>query len=131
MITTTDTANILYGICQVFGMPVFQEGNIDKGKIGSDGRVVIHVKEQTSESTWKKGFAEINLIVPDLRDGVANLIKLNELERRAHTVLNVVGRHDGITYKSTVASTVIMESESFDAHFVNVKVLFRVMNVME
>lgn len=131
MITTTDTANILYRICQAFRMPVFQEGNIDKGKIGKDGRVVIHVKEQTSESKWKKGFVEINFFVADIRDGVADLIRLNELERKAHKILNVVGRHDGLTYKSTVASSVVMEEKTLNAHFVNVKVLFRVMNVME
>lgn len=131
MITTTDTANILYTVCQTFNMPIFQEGNVKKGKIGKDGRVVIHVKEQTSEPKWKKGFVEINLFAADLADGIADLIKLNGLERSAHRILNTVGTYDGITYKSTVASTVVLENKTLEAHFVNVKVLFRVMNVME
>lgn len=131
MITTTDIANILYRVCQAFRMPVYQEGNIDKGKIDKKGRVVIHVKEQTSETKWKKSFVEINLFAPDIKDGIADLIRLNELERRAHTILNVVGSYDGITYKSSIASTVVLEEKTLDAHFVNVKVLFRAINVIE
>lgn len=131
MITTTDTANILYKVCQGFRMPVYQDGNVAKGKIGKDGRVVIHVKEQTPESVWKKGFVEINLFAADTKDGNADLIRLNELERMAHKILNVVDRYDGTVYKATIASTIPHENKDLEAHFINAKVLFKVMNTME
>lgn len=131
MITTTDTANILYKVCQAFGMPVYQGGNVPQGKIGDEGRVVIHVKEQTPESIWKKGFAEINLFAVDTQKGNADLIRLNELERMAVKTLQATGDYDGTVYKFTIASTAILANEDLKSHFVNVKVLFKVLNTIE
>lgn len=131
MITTTDIANILFEVCDAFGMPVYQGGNVPTGHIGTDGRVVIHTKEQTSESTWKKGFVEVNLFAADTPKGNADLIKLNALERMAYTVLQKTGQYDGTTYRFSVASTTIESNEELKAHYVNAKVLFKAMNTIE
>lgn len=132
MITTTDAANILYKDCSIFGMPVFQAGgNIPKGTIGKDGRVVIHTKEQTPESIWKKGFIEVNLFVADTKLGNADLTKLNMLERMAIKMLNKTGCEDGTVYRYTVASTMIAKNEDLKAHYVNAKVLFKALNTTE
>lgn len=131
MITTTDTANILYKACQIFGMPVFQAGKVPKGTVGEDGRVVIHTKGQTPEKIWKKGFVEINLFVANTPNGDADLIRLNELERQAVKCLKGAGIEDGTTYRYSVASTVRLENNDLKANYINVKVLFKVINVTE
>ncbi len=131
MITTTDTANILYKVCKDFGMPVYQDGNVADGKIGKEGRVVIHVKEQTKEATWKKGFAEINLFAKDTKNGKADLKRLNELERLAHRILKGVGNYDGTVYKIELSSTAPLENKELESHFINARVLFKVLNTMD
>lgn len=131
MITTTDIANILYEACGVFGMPVYQGGHVPSGLIGYDGRVVIHAKAQNSETTWKKGFVEVNLFVADTAKGNADLIRLNELERQAVCLLKQTGLHDGTVYCYSVAATSIESNAELKAHFVNAKVLFKAMNTIE
>lgn len=56
MITTTDAANILYKDSAIFGLPVFQDGNVPTGIVDEKGRVVIHPKEQSPDSIWKRAF---------------------------------------------------------------------------
>ena len=129
MIVTTDIANILYKDCKAFGMEVYQSGNIpDEDKELSSERVIIIAKSQSPEAIWKKGFVEVNLCVPDM-DGKANLIRLQELERKAQEILDdVVGEFDGSSYYSidqigTEADTALK------CHYVNVRLLFQVLNV--
>lgn len=131
MITTTDAANILYKASSIFGMPVFQEGNVPVGKVDENGRVVIHTKEQSSETTWKKSFIEVNLFVADTKQGKADLIRLNELERLAVKSFHGTDVFDGTVYKYEVASTRPLENIDLKAHYINVKVLFKVLNTME
>lgn len=131
MITTTDAANILYKDCAIFGMPVFQEGNVPDGFVDGSGRVVIHAKEQSSDSIWKKGFIEVNLFVANTKKGKADLIRLNELERLAIKSFKDTNVFDGTTYKYVVASTRTFENKDLKAHYINVKVLFKVLNTME
>ena len=131
MITTTDTANILYKVCKDFGMPVYQGGNIPSGEIGAEGRIVIHTKEQTPESIWKKGFVEINLFTPDTPQGNADLIRLNELERMAVKTLSGVGNEDGSVYRFSISSITMLENADLKAHYINVRVLFNVLNTTE
>lgn len=131
MITTTDTANILYITCKAFGMPVYQAGNIPNGEIGAAGRVVIHTKEQTPGSTWTKGFVEINLFVADTPHGKADLKRLNELERMAVKYLKASGWYDETAYTYSVTSTSVLENSNLKAHYINAKVLFKALNTME
>lgn len=131
MITTTDAANILYKDCAIFGMPIFHADNAPDGFIEKDGRVVIHMKAQTPESIWKKGFLEVNLFVADTKYGSSDLIRLNELERMAIKSFKDTNVFDGTTYKYVVASTRTFENKDLKAHYINVKVLFKVLNTME
>ncbi len=131
MITTTDAANILYKDCAIFGMPIFHADNAPDGFIEKDGRVVIHMKAQTPESIWKKGFLEVNLFVADTKYGSSDLIRLNELERLAIKSMNATGKYDGTVYRYSVASTITMKNADLKAHYVNVKILFKVMNTIE
>lgn len=131
MITTTDTANIMYTVCKQFGMPVYQSQNIPIEDVSTEGRIVIHVKEQTAENIWRKGFVEVNFFVPDTPNGKADLITLNEIERMATRSLRGTGAMDGTAYHYNVTSTYVLENSDLKAHYVNAKVLFRSMNVIE
>ena len=130
MIVTTDIANILYKDCEAFGMEVYQSGNIpDENKKLSSERVIIIAKSQSPEAIWKKGFVEVNLCVPDM-DGKANLIRLQEFERKAQEVLDeVVGEYDGSNYYYLIDSIGIEADTELRCHYVNVRLLFQVLNV--
>ena len=130
MIVTTDIANILYKDCEAFGMEVYQSGNIpDENKKLSSERVIIIAKSQSPEAIWKKGFVEVNLCVPDM-DGKANLIRLQELERKAQDVLDdVVGEFDGSSYYYSIDQIGTEADTALKCHYVNVKLLFQVLNV--
>ncbi|WP_303013832.1 hypothetical protein [uncultured Bacteroides sp.] len=129
MIVTTDIANILYRDCKVFGIEVYQSGNIpDEDKELSFERVIIRTKPQSPETYWKKGFVEVNLCVPDM-DSKANLIRLQELERKAQEVLgDVVGEHDGSSYYYLIDSIGMEADTALKCHYVNVRILFQVLN---
>lgn len=130
MIVTTDIANILYKDCKAFGMEVYQSGNIpDEDKELSSERVIIIAKSQSPEAIWKKGFVEVNLCVPDM-DGKANLIRLQELERKAQEVLgDVVGEFDGSSYYYLIDQIGTEADTALKCHYVNVRLLFQVLNV--
>jgi hypothetical protein len=130
MIVTTDIANILYRDCKAFGIEVYQSGNIpDEDKELSSERVIIRTKTQSPETYWKKGFVEVNLCVPDL-GGKANLIRLQELERKAQEVLDdVVGEYDGSSYYYSIDSIGTEADTALKCHYVNVRILFQVLNV--
>ena len=127
MIVTTDIANILYKDCEIFDIEVFQAGNIpDEHKKLSSERVIIRTKSQSPEAIWKKGFVEVNLCVPDM-DGDANLIRLQELERKAQEVLDdVVGEYDGSNYYYLIDSIGTEADTELRCHYVNVRLLFQV-----
>lgn len=130
MIVTTDIANILYKDCKAFGMEVYQSGNIsDEDKELSSERIIIIVKSQSPEAIWKKGFVEVNLCVPDM-DGKANLIRLQELERKAQGVLDdIVGEFDGSSYYYLIDQIGTEADTALKCHYVNVRLLFQVLNV--
>ena len=130
MIVTTDIANILYKDCKAFGMEVYQSGNIpDENKKLSSERVIIIAKSQSPEAIWKKGFVEVNLCVPDM-DGKANLIRLQELERKAQEILDdVVGEFDGSSYYYSIEQIGTEADTALKCHYVNVRLLFQVLNV--
>lgn len=130
MIVTTDIANILYKDCKAFGIEVCQAGNIpDEHKELSSERVIIRTKSQSPETYWRKGFVEVNLCVPDM-DGDANLIRLQELERKAQETLDeVVGEYDGSNYYYLIDTIGIEADTELRCHYVNVRILFQVLNV--
>lgn len=129
MIVTTDIANILYRDCQPFGISIVPHGKKLTGELKSE-RIVIHTKKQQPETYWKKSFAEVNLCVPDLNEGEANTIRLNELEKQAQGLFDgMTGRYDDTTYHYSIESIGTEEDTSLKCHYVNVRILFEVLNV--
>lgn len=128
MIVTTDIANILYRDCKVFGIDIVPQRTTLVGKLKSE-RIVIHAKKQQPGKYWKKSFAEVNLCVPDLSENEANSIRLQELEREAEKRFDTVGDYDGTTYRYSIESIGTEEDTDLKCHYVNVRILFEVLNV--
>lgn len=129
MITTTDIGNILYKDCKAFGIEIVPDGETLTGELKSE-RIVIHSKKQQPGTYWKKSFAEVNLCVPDLSENSAGSIRLNELERQAQSILDdVVGTHDGTRYLYSIDSIGTEADTALKCHYVNVRILFEVLNV--
>lgn len=129
MITPTDIANILYRDCKVFGIDIVPDGSTIVGVLKSE-RIVIHAKKQQSGKVWKKSFVEVNICVPDLQHNEANTIRLNELERMANKLLgDIVGEYDGTNYHYSIETIGMEQDASLKCHYVNVRLLFEVLNV--
>lgn len=129
MIVTTDIGNILYQDCKAFRIDTVPDGETLTGKLKSE-RIVIHVKKQQTDKYWKKSFVEVNLCVPDLKEGEANTIRLNELERKANKLFNdVVNTYDSTRYRYSIDSIGTEADTALKCHYVNVRILFEVLNV--
>lgn len=129
MIVTTDIANILYRDCKVFGIDIVPQGKTLTGELKSE-RIVIHAKKQQPGKFWKKSFAEVNLCVPDLSENEANTIRLQELEREAGKQFGIVGNYDNTVYRYSIDSISTEADTALKCHYVNVRVLFEVLNVI-
>ena len=127
MIVTTDIGNILY--CMAFGIDIVPNGETLTGELKSE-RIVIHAKKQQPGTYWRKSFAEVNLCVPDLSENEANTIRLNELEREAMKRFDdVVSSYDGTRYRYSIESIGTEADTALKCHYVNVRILFNVLNV--
>ena len=130
MITTTDIKDILYKDCKVFGMKIHRREPKMKGESLKSEMIVIHSKRQSPEKYWKKSFAEVNICVPDIMDE-ENEVRLQELERKAVSVLgDVTGVHNGTRYRYGIESEGIEADTALKCHYVNVKLLFEVLNTI-
>lgn len=129
MITTTDIANILYIHCRDLGIDIVPMGRVITGELKRE-RITIHTKGQQSDTYWKRGFVEVNICVPDLGEGEANTIRLGDLERNANILLgDVVGVYEDAHYRYSINQIGIERDTDLRCHYVNVKLLFQVLNV--
>lgn len=129
MIATGDITNILYSDCEAFGIQTFCKGNIPKGELISE-RIIIRPKEIIPDKIWEKCFVEINLCVPDIALDEANSIRLAELERLAKKKFkSATGMYDDTVYHYSYSSVSTEGDSDMKCHFVNIKVLFKILNV--
>ena len=127
MITQGDIAKILYKDCKVFGLPVYQKENTPKGKVTKE-RVVVIPKSGATEMYWEKCYVEVNFCVPDVK-GQANLVRMDELERLAVSQLKKKsGIWDSTRYIYRKDSTSREQDTELGCHFVNVRLLFEILN---
>lgn len=124
MIGVTDAGNILYRDCKRFGLEVKQSYNVPNGVAE---RIVINTNAQLRETYFKKGWVNVNFVVPNLKSGNANLIRLEEVEEMAKT-LEGNGWYKDSYYRYSPYSIELIKDE-IDAHFINCRVLFEVLNV--
>lgn len=127
MIVQGDIAKILYKDCQQFGLPVYQKDNTPTGKVVKE-RIVVIPKSGTPDTYWEKCYVEVNFCVPD-KKGKADLIRMDELEREAVKVLKYgSGMYDNTRYRYKKESTSREEDIELGCHFVNVRLLFEILN---
>lgn len=129
MIVTTDIADILYRDCKAFGIGIVPFGKTINGEL-KDERITIHVKGQTPSKYWEKCFCDVNMCVPDLGLGIANTLRLKELERKAKELFkSVTGEFDGTRYNYEIDTIHIEADTALKCHFVNCRILFNALNV--
>lgn len=129
MIVTTDIADILYRDCKAFGIDIVPFGKTLTGELKGE-RITIHVKGQTPSKYWEKCFCDVNLCVPDLGLGIANTLRLKELERKAKELFkSVTGEFDGTRYNYEIDTIHIEADTALKCHFVNCRILFNALNV--
>lgn len=129
MIAVTDILDIIFDKCVAFGVKDIREAPKDITSPLKSEMIGIHAKAPTPGTYWKKGFVEVNLNVPDI-DGEQDLIRLRELERASYPILDgFFGKLDGTGYRYSIYSTGIEENEPAQCHYINVKVLFEILNV--
>lgn len=130
MIVTTDIADILYRDCKAFGIEIVPFGNTLTGDLKGE-RITIHVKGQAPSKYWEKCFCDVNLCVPDLGLGIANTLRLKELERKAKELFkSVTGEFDGTRYNYGVETIHIEADTALKCHFINCRLLFNVLNTI-
>lgn len=131
MITSGDVANIIYRDCVGFGVPVYKFGNFPTGEVNNE-YITVRAKSQETGIYWNKGFVEVNFVVPDIQgDGklVANTKRMTEVERLMAAKLDdYAGTFDASIYNYSVYSTSHEEDAALKCHFVNCRLLFKVLN---
>lgn len=132
MLTTSEIGDILYRFCKELSVKdVRREWNFGKGEAVTE-RVVIAVKTLTHGRTWSKAFAEVNVCVPDLTDGDADLIRLSELEKEYTAAFGRnVGELNGVHFRFGRESSSLLDDSQLRLHYVNIRVQFEYLNFME
>lgn len=130
MITIGDIETILFEDLKSFGITTYKKGVIPEGKV-TEERIVILPKTLKTGTYWKKDFIEVNFCVPDINVNtvsMANTIRLTELERLAES-LESVGSFDNTAYRYSVYETGREKDSELECHYVNVRLLFEILNV--
>lgn len=129
MIVNSDISDIIYKDCSVFGIERGRFGNIPEGELVNE-RIIIFTKTLLIEDYWNEVFVNVNFCVPD-KDGVAELSRLQEIEREAWKHLkSSTGVFDGTRYRYSIRSSSIEEDEKMKCHYVNVILKFEILNVI-
>ncbi|MEG2151557.1 MAG: hypothetical protein RRY36_10105 [Bacteroidaceae bacterium] len=128
MIVAGNVVDILFRDVKVFGIKEIYRDlkRIPDGDVKTE-RITIKVKKPSTETYWKKCFAEVNLCVP-YKNGITDTVRLTELERKASKLLESVGSFDGTTYRYSV-ETNQEDDSSLKCDYVNCRILFEVLNV--
>lgn len=130
MITTGDIANIIYRDCEVFGITRVPDGETVVGEL-TDERIVIHTKELQEGTYWWKSYVEVNFCIPDYKDK-SNKKRLDELQSNAHELWQnrtVTGVYNDCRYRYSLFTSSQLEESTLKCHYVNVRLLFEVLNV--
>lgn len=128
MITQGDIYKILYRDCEVFEFPRYSRDNVPDGKVTRE-RIVIIPKQGSPDTYWEKCYVEVNFCVPD-KKGKTDEIRLDELERLAVARLKKgIGVWDGTRYRYSKESSGREADVELGCHYVNVRLLFEILNV--
>ena len=131
MIVTTDIYKVLYENVKALGIKaVYDSWNPIKSKLRGEAVVIVTSVPMEPDTYWQKAYAHINICVPDFR-GTENTIRLNELERVAEKWIKngIVGEFDGSWYYISKDAIGIERDDSLCCSYVNLVLLFKILNV--
>lgn len=105
--------------------------DFEKNGINEETAVII-VKKQTTETYWKKGFVEVNVCVPNYKNGRRNGSRLDALEGLVRDMLktSIVGDYDGTTYRYSEESIAVERDNDMKCYYINVRLLFEIFNIV-
>lgn len=128
MITSGDAANIIYRDLADFPIKErYHAGDEPTGEILTE-RIIIHTKPQSPGTYWEKNFLEVNFCVPD-KEGQKDKARTDELEKEAKAFFDKIGEYDDSQYLYSWERIGTEEDAEMKCHYVNVRVLFQVLNV--
>jgi len=131
-VTTADIYKAVYTLLRNGSVATIWSGeNMPEGEVEQE-RVVVHVKDISYGRTWSKCFVEVNVVVPDLKKSMANLVRLETLEREYSTLLSQgTGVVEGVRYRLKRDRVSVIASSQLKAHYVNCRLLFEFLNTLE
>lgn len=131
MITQTDAETIIFKAVKSEFPDVCIErcGNITNGKI-TKPKIVIIGKPIEIGKYFEKCFIEVNYLYPDINEKV-DIRTLNEIERQMLALFKNMKSSifDNTCYRYSRQSNGKYKDSEIKCHYVNVKVLFEIINV--
>ncbi|WP_232038509.1 hypothetical protein [Paraprevotella xylaniphila] len=132
MIVTGDIYKILYEKIQEFGIKtIYNSWNPIKSELKEESIVIVTSTPIEPDVYWEKAFVHVNICIPDYLEYV-NITRLNEVERLAASWIKdtPVGIFDGTRYRLSKSSLGIERDDALKCSYVNLKILFEILNVM-
>lgn len=126
MITTGDIKSILSEDLKKYGFKTYLQDTFPDGEI-TDERIIIRCGELSPGTYWESSYAHLNICVPDLY-GMADTKRLTEIERMFKRMKKTF-RFDGSVCRYMEDGTSQEKDEALKCHFVNVRLLFEMLNV--
>ena len=136
MITISDIGHIIFDECRFLDMPTYVMTNLpdeyvsSADKVDGRGRIVVIPKFATADKTYFNDCTvEVNILLPDV-GGEANN-QLDVLLRKAYTQLDDgrCGDKDGDFWRISVQRYSIEDEPNLNCHYVNLTILFEILNI--
>lgn len=129
--TTSEIGDIIYTRCKGLSVADVRRGwNVGAGEVAAE-RVCVVVKPVSYAKGWNRAFAEVNVCVPDIQ-GEADLVRLADLEGEYSAAFGLnTGVFRGARYRFRRESAGLMDDAALRLHYVNIRVLFEFINVIE
>ena len=128
---TKDIEKVMIRACESLGIvPLSQIFVSDDFPLGTDERIVIHVKGQVRGDIFYKGFVEVNAVVPDV-NGRADHERLGDVENILVDAFryDVVGDFGQDTYRYGLYSHEVIREAEAKFHYVNARLTFEILNI--
>lgn len=128
MVTTTTISEILFDKCD-WGVERYIANNMPFSEI-TEERVVVITHEISPDTYWNHCYVDINWCIPDLVNE-ADSIRLGEVERIMTSDISYgTGYYENKPYKYKRVSVSQERDEQMRCHYVNVRLMFHILNIM-
>lgn len=130
MITTGNIEDILFEDLKLFGIVTYRKDAIPEGEVTKE-RITILPGKMRSGTYWSKTFVDVNFCIPGIKIEnvlMADKIRLTQIERQSGN-MESVGEYDSTPYTYSVYTIGQEYDPELKCHYVNVKLLFKILNV--